>query len=446
RSEGSSGAWTVIASGLAATATSYTDNSVTAGTTYSYRVQAFADSTASDYSNVATATVPAATPTAPAAPTNLAAAAITSPAGVQLTWTANATNATSYVVERYSGGTGVWTVVASNLAGTATSYTDTAVTSGTFYTYRVKAVAGTLLSDYSNSAYAIAPIATPAVPAAPSNLKATASPAAIVLSWTDNATNATSYSVERSAGTSGVWTVIANNLAATATGYTDSGVTAGTTYSYRVQAFAGSTASAYCSAVSATAPISSTPPAAPTNLTATAVALQTAVKLTWTNNAANATSLSVERYSGGSGRWAVVASNLAGAGTSYLDTSVKSGTFYTYRIRVFNGTVASAYSNTACATAPKTTGNNASSTSTVTASLSGAQVSWNNVALAAATYAAQSSDSSTDSDNADSLTSTSYVDQSANGGVTIGRRLKAAKSPTSRVSPTTPAATPRRDA
>ena len=54
---------------------------------------------------------------------------------------------------------------------------------------------------------------------APSNLSATAaaSPASVSLSWTDNAANATSYTVERSDGTTGDWTVIASNLAATAT-------------------------------------------------------------------------------------------------------------------------------------------------------------------------------------------------------------------------------------
>ena len=67
--------------------------------------------------------------------------------------------------------------------------------------------------------------------------QAAASPASVSLSWTDNATNATAYTVERSVGTTGDWTVIASNLAATATSYTDSNVTAGATYSYQVEAF-----------------------------------------------------------------------------------------------------------------------------------------------------------------------------------------------------------------
>ena len=92
---------------------------MTAGASYSYEVEAFDGTAGSPFSNVASATVPC--PPAPAAPTNLAATASASPASVSLSWTDNATNATSYTVERSDGTTGDWTVIASNLAATATS-------------------------------------------------------------------------------------------------------------------------------------------------------------------------------------------------------------------------------------------------------------------------------------------------------------------------------------
>ena len=65
---------------------------MTAGATYSYQVEAFAGTAGSPASNVASATVPYPTP---AAPTNLSATAAVSPASVSLSWTDNATNATS---------------------------------------------------------------------------------------------------------------------------------------------------------------------------------------------------------------------------------------------------------------------------------------------------------------------------------------------------------------
>ena len=56
----------------------------------------------------------------PAAPTNLVATGI-STSQINLTWTDNATNETSYSVERSSNGT-TWSVIASNLAANSTSF------------------------------------------------------------------------------------------------------------------------------------------------------------------------------------------------------------------------------------------------------------------------------------------------------------------------------------
>ena len=111
---------------------------MTAGATYSYEVEAYDGTIESPASNVASATVPSADPAAPAAPTNLTATAAASPASVSLSWTDNASNATSYTVERSDGTTGDWTVIASGLAGTATSYVDNSVTAGATYSYEVE--------------------------------------------------------------------------------------------------------------------------------------------------------------------------------------------------------------------------------------------------------------------------------------------------------------------
>jgi fibronectin type 3 domain-containing protein len=74
----------------------------------------------------------------------------------------------------------------------------------------------------------------------------------ISLAWTDTATNATGYRVERSADQSN-WTVLTASLPSTATTYNDSGVTPGTTYYYRVAAINGSTLSPYSQVIPAIA-------------------------------------------------------------------------------------------------------------------------------------------------------------------------------------------------
>lgn len=73
---------------------------------------------------------------APAAPSNLSAAVI-STHQVNLSWTDNATNASGLVVQRSNNGSS-WSTL-TTLSGTATSYSDTSVSKGKTYYYRVYA-------------------------------------------------------------------------------------------------------------------------------------------------------------------------------------------------------------------------------------------------------------------------------------------------------------------
>ena len=93
------------------------------------------------------------TVTAPAAPTNVVASNVTGT--VKLTWTDNATNETSYRIERATG-SGTFATIAT-LAADATSYTDSTVAASTTYNFKVSAVnsGGTGVSS-------VVPITTPA--------------------------------------------------------------------------------------------------------------------------------------------------------------------------------------------------------------------------------------------------------------------------------------------
>src|SRR5262249_27120097 len=65
---------------------------------------------------------------------------------------------------------------------------------------------------------------------------ATAQTAQLTLTWTDNSANEDGFGIERKIGTSGTYGQIAT-IGANATSYTDTGLTAGTTYCYRTFAF-----------------------------------------------------------------------------------------------------------------------------------------------------------------------------------------------------------------
>ncbi|TCT24002.1 M12 family metallo-peptidase [Thiobaca trueperi] len=89
-------------------------------------------------------------------------------------------------------------------------------------------------------------------PAVPSDLTATAASAtAINLSWTDNSDNETGFKIERKTGTNGSWSQIATT-AANATSHTNTGLTAGQTYLYRVRATNSAGNSAYSNVVTIT--------------------------------------------------------------------------------------------------------------------------------------------------------------------------------------------------
>ncbi|WP_281322142.1 M43 family zinc metalloprotease [Flavobacterium aestivum] len=330
-----SGAYSVIAT-LGVNATSYTDTGVAAGTTYSYKIRVNAGSTYSNYSNVATATISAITVNTPS---NLVATANSASLQVGLTWADNATNETAYTVERATG-SGAYTVIAF-LGANAASYTDTGLAAGTTYSYKVRANAGTTYSNYSNVASAT--INGAITVNTPSNLVATANSTALQvgLTWTDNATNETAYSVERATG-SGSYSVIAT-LGANVVSYTDTGLAAGTTYSYKVRANAGTTYSSYSNVGTAT--IASTGVAAPV---VSANGVYVDGFYTYWGSAISGTSYEVQLYNSATG-WTTF-----GTSTTYYLYIPKQGatTSYTFRVRAINASGTSNWSNVVDVTLP----------------------------------------------------------------------------------------------
>ena len=115
--------------------------------------------------------------------------------------------------------------------------------------YRVSACNALGASAPTATASVVVPVSVP-VPA--SGLVAVAGPTSVTVTWTDNAANETSYRLERSAngGSYLLWIVLGANT----TGYVDTAVTAGNTYSYRVVAANTAGYSAASNAGTATIP------------------------------------------------------------------------------------------------------------------------------------------------------------------------------------------------
>jgi hypothetical protein len=200
-------------------------------------------------------------------------------------------------------------------------------------------------------------VATPTPPVAPSNLTATAASSSQVnLSWTDNSTNETGFKIERCQGAGCTTFTQIATVAAGATTYSNTGLTASTTYQYRVRASNSGGDSAYSNTANATTSASASAPTAPSNLTAT-VASSSQINLAWADTSSNETGFKIERCQGGQGGQAgkncktfVEIAQVGANVTSYSSTGLAASTTYTYRVRAFNAVGNSAYSNKATAT------------------------------------------------------------------------------------------------
>ena len=208
-------------------ATTFTDTGLTNGRTYFYFVQAFNAVGGSAHSNEVSA-IPAAGgggPTAPAPPTGLNA--VPGNGSVGLSWAASA-GATSYSVYRGTspGGQG------STAIGTATgtSFTDTGLTNGTRYYYKVRAANAAGSSGLSAEVSAV-PGTTGSPPGVPFGVVITPRTGNILLQW-GFMSAATGYNVYR-ATSPGAETLL---IRVTSPTYIDTAVTPGVTYYYQFTA------------------------------------------------------------------------------------------------------------------------------------------------------------------------------------------------------------------
>ena len=191
---------------------------------------------------------------------------------------------------------------------------------------------------------------SPSPPAAPSGLAALAGNQQVVLTW-NASSGATSYQVKRGTTSGGPYTLVGS---ATAANYTDTAVTADTTYYYVVTAVnvAGESANSNEATATPIGPVAGAP-AAPTGVTAVAGNQQ--VALTWSAST-GATGYNVLRATVHGGPYTKTATP---SGTSYTDTGLTNGTTYYYVVVALNSAGVSA--NSAEASATPTSGSSSAS-------------------------------------------------------------------------------------
>ena len=191
--------------------------------------------------------------TAPTAPTNPAAAA-TSTTQINVTWTASTDNVgvIGYRIERCTGAS--CTTFAQIATPASSPFADSGLTAATTYRYRIRAAdAAGNLSAYSGIVNATTVTPDTQVPTAPTGLTATVvSSTQVSVGWTASTDNVgvTGYLIERCLGAGcSSFTQVATQAT---TSYSDTGLVASTSYSYRIRA---TDAAANLSSYSATASV-----------------------------------------------------------------------------------------------------------------------------------------------------------------------------------------------
>ena len=367
----------------------YTDSGLTAGTTYSYQVRATnMGSVGSPPSNEVTATTLA----APDAPGDLRITGSTTNS-LTLEWDApdnGGSMITGYRIERRAEGEADFSELVAN-TGTATiGYTDGVSPPGIRlapnmeYSYRISAINSVGTGAVSNVATDITlpvpPVALPAAPDAPGDLRITGSTTnSLTLEWDapDNGGSMiTGYRIERRAEGEADFSELVANTGTATIGYTDGVSPPGIRlapnmeYSYRISAINSVGTGAVSNvATDITLPVPPValpvPPGIPTLLSATAHATLVQITLSWNAptdiGGSVITSYRIERAEGADGLFNAITPapvlNLTGSPITYIDTGIdldpmglSPNTPYRYRVSAISDGGTGAMSNVAMAT------------------------------------------------------------------------------------------------
>ena len=314
----------------------FSDASVALGHAYEYRVIAVNGATESSPSSISSVALKV-----PETPLGLHAATVSS-REIAVSWN-DVLFETSYTLQRKTGELGPWIPIMILPADTV-AFTNTALAPDTEYFYRITAISGWGSSPVSEAVHATTDLE---VPTRPGLVDPVVTAFSVFLQWSDSDYE-DSYYIERLDPGSSLWTVIAANTA-NVNFYLDLSVFPTNTYSYRVAATNGAGLSDYSvTKVVTTAP--PPPPAAPSVLSASAIS-SGEIMIRW-EDVLGESGYILERRTEDPLSWVILhVHSASGTGTvSFVDRTASAFTEYWYRIKAYNDSGESPYSNEDSAT------------------------------------------------------------------------------------------------
>ena len=348
------GDWTTLGR---TNATSFTANGLAAYTEYQFRIYALAR-------NILSTPVGISARTRVATVSNVSASS--TPNSVTLSWAA-VPNVDYYLVNIFKDGQ--WQMAGRTSSNTKTSVTIGGLNEKTTYQFKIWAFKG---NEYGPSVAVNAVTAAIIYPDTVTGLTAYGSSTnSISLSWNLTST-ADSYEIDMYKN--GRWVYVAK---ISGNSYTVSGLSANTSYDFKVFSFRGSN---YSNSAAVTARTATPAPAAPATVTGLKVssAATSSLTLSW-NKTSTADSYEIDMYK--NGKWVYVAKI---SGNSYTVSGLSANTNYDFKVFSFNG---SKYSNSARLTA-KTASGYSGTPATVTglrasnSTSSSVTLSWNKTSTA----------------------------------------------------------------
>lgn len=324
RSTKSTGGFKKIAS-VSSSKTSYTDKKLTTGKTYYYRIRAYRSNSGITTNGPWTATKKA--KPLPQKPTVTASYKNYSTATVK--WN-RISGASGYTIYRSTSKSGSYKKIATIKKAGTTSYTDSKLTTGKTYYYKVKSYRNVngkaLYSGYSDIASVKITLKAPVISSITANDYRT-----LTVKW-KKVSGANGYIVYRSTSQNGTYKKIATVKGGSVLSYKNSGVTTGKKYYYKIKAYRTVNKKKVTSGYS-NAKVKSTTLKKVTGISVTPLHANK-LKLTW-SKVSGATSYNIYRSTSKSGTYTLIKKQCKN--TTYTNSSLTNGKKYYYKITAVRG-------------------------------------------------------------------------------------------------------------